>query len=192
MSDALRWLGLLLMLASASVARAEDGAPPKPAAPPYWLSARIGASIGFSRALVGTRAGVSGEYWFSQAMGVGLFGALVAEDGLVGNADARGVGLSAAFRSADHGHYFYFGIGAGYARVKHVDSPAFCFEDNCVVHKLRYHGVQVSSVFGWLAHPRGSHGEIGPVVRFDVLADPKARVLADFSVTFGAELGFVL
>ena len=187
---ALLWLGSLLLLGQVHEVAAQQPAPA------YSVSARIGGALGIARKGLGFRGGLSGEYWFSPAMGVGLTAALLQHTEIIGDeSNARALGLLAALRGADHGHYAYFGLGVGYARVKHEESPGLCLGDNgtCADYRvLRYHGVYVSAALGWLLHPRGASFEIGPILRFDMVADPHARVPADFAVSLGGELGFAL
>ena len=195
MRFALHWLALSWLLVGAPSARAQEPGARKSAPPPaYAVSARMGGGVGLGRPALSGRVGVSGEYWFSRTMGVGMTAALLRQSAIFGDESAsEGVGVLAALRSADNGHHFYFGLGLGYARVKHTDS-ALCLGEPamCGDRVLHYNGLYVSSALGWLAHMSDGALEIGPMLRLDLLVDPQARVTADYAVSFGGELGFAL
>jgi hypothetical protein len=203
MRNAIRGLTLGVLVVSAATARAEPA--PVPTArreqPPsaakngvddYRLSARLGGSVGLGRPTIGGRVGVSGEYWFSEAIGMGLTASLLRQTEIFGDKSAsQGVGVHGTLRGAGHGHYAYFSLGLGYARVRHEEGHGLCLGDeaSCAVRATRYGGFHVTSAMGWLAHPFGDQVELGPMLRFDLLVDPQARVKADYAFTVGMELG---
>jgi hypothetical protein len=192
MLDAIRGFSLSALLVSASVARAEPAPAVSSGADAYRLSARLGGGVGLGRPGISGRVGVSGEYWFSQAMGVGVTASLLRQSQLFGDESAsEGAGVLGALRGAAHGHYAYFSLGLGYARVRHKEGSGLCLGDKCEVRTTRYGGFHVSSAMGWLAHPSGGAVELGPMLRFDLLVDPRARVTADYAFILGFELGFV-
>lgn len=195
MLSVLRGLLAVALVTAAATARA-DG-PPTAAArgvQDYWLSARIGGGVGLGHPGLSARVGVSGEYWFSPVLGMGLTASLLRQTEIFGDDSAsEGVGVLGALRSAAHGHYFYSSLGLGYAHVKHTDDGGLCLNGpaGCPYRELRYDGFLLSAALGWLAHPFGGPAEVGPMLRIDLMFDPRGRVTADYAFTVGVELGLV-
>ena len=197
------WRGVagwaLLLVLAASVSAQDRGDPAKRESQrTYQLTIRSSPGLGGGSTGFGGRLGVGGEYWLSELAGVGLEGSVLGQGVLFGDSSsATTVALAGALRSAPRGNYFLFALGVGYALVGHRDDrDGLCLDwwgDGCPEPTVyHYGGYTISGALGWLAHPGASWFEIGPLMRLDLVADPRGEAPVDYLFTFNLALGYGL
>jgi hypothetical protein len=185
-------LALALSLGT-HLARAEETPAPPVAPAAYSFSMRALGGPGGGGHGWGGRLGLSGEWWLSDIVGVGAFGAVSSQmwgDGWLGPSNTEtmlSAGPAISVRSGGSGSYGLLNFGLGYAAGERTHHPGFQFPlwstptPSTVTHSR---GIAAALLVGWMFHPGGV--EIGPALDLDMASQGEAFLTLNFALGFAA------